>query len=63
MPRWMTWPGPRRERDLCQPYPEAHFAVEPILDGRQASELQLDDLLDGFPLQWEGQGKSISHRN
>ena len=29
--------------------------VEAILDGRQSAELQLDDLLDGFPLEWQGQ--------
>jgi hypothetical protein len=29
--------------------------VEAILDGRQPAELQLDDLLEGFPLAWEGQ--------
>jgi hypothetical protein len=29
--------------------------VEAILDGRQRPELQLDDLLTGFPLEWEGQ--------
>jgi hypothetical protein len=29
--------------------------VEAILDGRQPAELQLDDLLAGFPLEWEGQ--------
>jgi hypothetical protein len=29
--------------------------VEAILDGRQSAELQLDDLLEGFPLDWEGQ--------
>ena len=29
--------------------------VEAILDGRQAAELQLDDLLQGFPLEWEEQ--------
>ena len=29
--------------------------VEAILDGRQPRELQLDDLLTGFPLDWEGQ--------
>ena len=28
--------------------------VEAILDGRQPAELQLDDLLEGFPLEWEG---------
>ena len=27
--------------------------VEAILDGRQPAELQLDDLLNGFPLEWE----------
>jgi hypothetical protein len=29
--------------------------VEVILDGRQPAELQLDDLLMGFPREWEGQ--------
>ena len=29
--------------------------VEAILDGRQPAELQLDALLEGFPLEWEGQ--------
>jgi hypothetical protein len=29
--------------------------VEAILDGRQPVELQLDDLLAGFPLEWEAQ--------
>ena len=29
--------------------------VEAILDGRQPAELQLDDLLEGFPLEWEAQ--------
>ena len=29
--------------------------VEAILDGRQPAELQLDDLLEGFPLEWEGE--------
>jgi hypothetical protein len=29
--------------------------VEAILDGRQRTELQLDDLLDGFPSEWQGQ--------
>ena len=28
--------------------------VEAILDGRQPAELQLDDLLKGFPVDWEG---------
>ena len=29
--------------------------VEAILDGRQPAELQLDDLLNGFPKDWEEQ--------
>jgi hypothetical protein len=29
--------------------------VKVILDGRRRTELQLDDLLTGFPLEWEGQ--------
>ena len=29
--------------------------VEAILDGRQPAELQLDDLLEGFPLEWQRQ--------
>jgi hypothetical protein len=29
--------------------------VEAILDGSQPAGLQLDDLLEGFPLEWEGQ--------
>ena len=32
--------------------------VEAILDGRQRVALQLNDLLDGFPLEWVGQ---VSH--
>lgn len=31
--------------------------VEAILDGRQAEELQLDDLLAGFPLDWRQQAE------
>jgi hypothetical protein len=34
--------------------------VEAILDGRQPAELQLDDLLKGFPLAWDGQCKSLA---
>ena len=29
--------------------------VEAILDGRQPPGLQLDDLLEGFPLEWDRQ--------
>lgn len=31
--------------------------VEAILDGRQPVGLQLDDLMEGFSLEWEGQRK------
>ena len=33
--------------------------VEAILDGRQPAELQLDDLLAAFPLEWEEQGSNL----
>ncbi len=33
--------------------------VEAILDGRQPAELQLDDLLEGFPVEWEGQRREL----
>ncbi len=33
--------------------------VEAILDGRQPAELQLDNLLEGFPSEWEAQGQRI----
>ena len=60
MRRWRTWRGPRacnatyvsRVLRLTLLAPEI---VEAILDGRQPEELQLDDLLEGFPLEWEGQ--------
>ena len=29
--------------------------VGPILDGQQPAEMQLDDLLEGFPVDWEAQ--------
>jgi hypothetical protein len=32
--------------------------VEAILDGRQPPEIGLDDLLAGFPLEWEMQRQS-----
>jgi hypothetical protein len=37
--------------------------VEAILDGRQPTELQLDDLLEAFPLQWEEQKKALLMRS
>ena len=44
-------------RDLRQPDSASHAAsagnVEAILGGRQPGELQLDDLLVRFPLEWE----------
>jgi hypothetical protein len=44
---------------LRQPGSAAHNTapdiVEAILDGRQPAEMQLGDLLNGFPLEWVGQ--------
>jgi hypothetical protein len=37
--------------------------VEAILDGRQPAELQLDDLLETFPLVWEEQVEARSVRS
>jgi hypothetical protein len=34
--------------------------VEAILDGRQAEGLQLEDLMAGFPLAWEGQAGNFT---
>jgi hypothetical protein len=34
--------------------------VEAILDGRQVAEMQLDDLLDGFPSEWAGQPAALA---
>lgn len=34
--------------------------VEAILNGRQPAELQLDHLLEGFPLEWEGQRAALA---
>ena len=36
--------------------------VEAILDGRQPAEVQLDDLLEGFPLESGRQGRSSAPR-
>ena len=36
--------------------------VEAILDGRQRSELQLDNLLEGFPLEWSQQADGMGNR-
>ena len=38
---------------ILQLTPLAPEIVEAILDGRQPAELQLNDLLQGFPLEWE----------
>jgi hypothetical protein len=35
--------------------------VDAILDGRQPVELQLEDLLAGFPLEWERQYPTSAH--
>jgi hypothetical protein len=37
--------------------------VEAILDGRQSAALQLDDLLESFPLDWEGQRTGLDGRS
>ena len=34
--------------------------VEAILDGRQPVELQLDDLLIGFPVEWKGLRQALT---
>jgi len=34
--------------------------VEAILDGRHPAEMQLDDLLEAFPLEWEGQRTALA---
>ena len=34
--------------------------IEAILDGRQPVDLQLDDLLDGFSLDWVGQREMLA---
>ncbi len=36
--------------------------VEAILDGRQRADLQLDDLLEGFPLEWQWQSDEMERR-
>ena len=67
MPRSRTWPGQGRERDLCQPVLRltllAPEIVEAILDGRQPAGLQLDDLLEGFPLEWVGQRQAKTQKD
>jgi len=35
--------------------------VEAILDGRQPAGLQLDDLLKGFPLEWERHKRGLTY--
>jgi hypothetical protein len=37
--------------------------LEAILDGLQSAELQLDDLLTGFPLEWEMQSNAMISRS
>jgi hypothetical protein len=34
--------------------------VEAILDGRQPEEMRLEDLLDGLPIEWNGQRDSLA---
>jgi hypothetical protein len=55
------------QRQACKPFvcrvllltPLAPDIVEAILDGPRPAELQLDDLLKGFPLRWEGYAASV----
>ena len=42
---------------LTQVAPEI---VEAIVDGRQSAEMQLDDLLETFPLDWERQYNALA---
>ena len=65
MRRWRIWPGRRASTPsyvsrMLRLTLLAPDIVEAILDGRQPAELQLDDLLEGFPLEWEGQCRHIS---
>jgi hypothetical protein len=41
----------------------APVIVEAILDGRQPAELKLEDLLSGFPLEWELQSNAMISRS
>ena len=57
-------PPPERPRQcldrilrLTQLAPEI---VEAIVDGRQSAEMQLDDLLETFPLDWERQSNALA---
>ena len=34
--------------------------VEAVLNGRQPAQLQLDDLLEGFPLDWDWQRRRLA---
>ena len=60
MRRWRIWPG---RKDVNATYVSrilrltllAPDIVEAILDGRQPAGMQLDELLDGFPLDWASQ--------
>jgi hypothetical protein len=45
---------------LTQLAPDITVAIP---DGRQSAELQLDDLLLGFPLGWEAQCRSLAIRS
>ena len=64
MRRSRIWPGQRARAVLRQRLLRltllAPEIVEAILDGRQPAELQLDDLLDGFPLEWERQSRILA---
>ena len=65
MRRWRTWPGPRASHrptsaGILRLTLLAPEIVEAILDGRQPAELQLDDLLETFPLDWERQCNALA---
>ena len=45
---------------ILRPTVLAPEIVKAILDGRQPADLQLDNLLQGFPLEWERQRREMT---
>ena len=37
--------------------------IDAVLDGRQALSVRLEDFLDGFPVEWEGQRERFGPRS